>query len=74
MVIICIQSDCGSSDHIPFNLLNGCNRLVYGEEVLDLWLEVTRALVEGMLHNLLHASGRGLHRQVLNEIDTGVSH
>lgn len=29
-------------------------------------------LVQGVLRNLLHASGLGLHRQVLNEIDTGV--
>lgn len=44
MVIICEWSDCGSSDHIPFSLLNSCNVLVYGEEVLDLWLEVTHLL------------------------------
>lgn len=42
------------------------------KEVFDLWLDVNSLLVQGVLHSLLHASGLWLHRQVLNEIDTGV--
>lgn len=74
MVIICEWSDCGSSDHIPFSLLNGCNVLVYGEEALDLWLEVTHLLYRACFTTCCMPVVAGLHRQVLDKIDTGAFH